>query len=281
VSGAFCRKTIRGGTVAAPRRWRSSGIPGEFGVTAFEAVTRLGFAARAMLYGAIGWLAFRSGRTEDAGGVLTYLATGAGSILVAIMAAGFFSYAAWRLLEAWLDSEGRGSDAKGIGIRLAGAGSGFIHLGFGVAAVLAALHARRGGGGDAPETGTAMALSLPGGEWLVYVGAAILAGVGVQQFRKAWTLKFMRHLSCTQAAHRWICWLGRTGYAARGAVFLTMAWLLVRAGRAHSPAAAGGIDDALGALPRSAQLAMAAGIFLFGLFSLTEARYRKMPATRR
>jgi len=250
-------------------------------VTPFEAVTRLGFAARALVYGAIGWLALCSGRTEDAGGVLAYLATGAGAALVALMAAGFFSYSAWRLLEAWLDTEGRGSDAKAIGIRLAGAGSGLIHLGVGIAAILAALHARRGGGGDAPETGTAMALSIPGGDWLVYLGAAILAGVGIQQFRKAWTLKFMCHLASTGAAHRPICWLGRAGYSARGAVFLTMAWLLVRAAQAHSAAAAGGIDDALGSLPRAAQLAVAAGVLLFGLFSLAEARYRKMPATRR
>jgi len=245
-------------------------------------VTRLGFAARALVYGAIGWLALRSGRTEDAGGVLAYLATGAGAALVALMAAGFFSYSAWRLLEAWLDTEGRGRDPRAIGIRLAGAGSGLIHLGLGVAAILAALHERRGGGGgDAPETGTAMALSIPGGDMLVYLGAAILAGVGIQQFRKAWTLKFMRHLASTGAAHRPICWLGRAGYSARGAVFLTMAWLLVRAAQAHSAAAAGGIDDALGSLPRFAELAVAAGVLLFGLFSLAEARYRKMPATRR
>jgi hypothetical protein len=257
---------------------------GTAGVKAFEAVTRLGFAARGLMYGAIGWLAFRSGRTEDPRGVLAYLATGAGAALVAVMAAGFFSYAAWRLLEAWLDREGRGSDLKGIAVRLAGAGSGFIHLGFGVAAILAALHARHGGGsggGDAPKTGTAMALSLPGGDLLVYLGAAVLAGVATQQFRKAWTLKFMRHLSSAGEAHRWISWLGRAGYAARGAVFLTMGWLLVRAAQAHSPGRAGGIDDALGALPRSVQLAVAAGIILFGLFSLTEARYRRMPAASR
>jgi hypothetical protein len=250
-------------------------------VKPFEAVTRLGFAARGLMYGAIGWLAFRSGRTEDASGILTYLATGAGAVLVAVMAAGFFSYAAWRLLEAWLDTEGRGSDAKGIFIRLAGAGSGLVHLGFGIAAILAALHIRRGAGGDGPEKGTAVALSLPGGDLLVYLGAAIFAGVALQQFRKAWTLKFMRHLDCSPAAHDWICWLGRAGYCARGAVFLTISWLLVRAARAHSSAPAGGIDDALGALPHTAQLAVAAGVFLFGLFSLTEARYRRMPATRR
>jgi hypothetical protein len=249
-------------------------------VKAFEAVTRLGFAARGLMYGAIGWLAFRSGRTENPSGILAYLASGGGAVIVAVMAAGFFSYAAWRLWEAWLDREDHGSDAKGIGIRLAGVGSGLIHIGFGVAAILAALHARRGGGGHVQETGTAVALSLPGGTVLVYLGAAILAVVGIQQFRKAWTLKFMHRLSCSGATHRWICWLGRAGYAARGAVFLTMGWLLVHAAEARSPGEAGGIDDALSSMPRAAQLAVAAGVVLFGLFSLAEARFRRMPATR-
>ncbi|HVQ08022.1 MAG TPA: DUF1206 domain-containing protein [Allosphingosinicella sp.] len=250
-------------------------------MTAFEAVTRLGFAARGTMYASIGYLALRSGRTEDAGGVMDYLATGAGGFLVAAMAAGFFSYGVWRLLEAWLDTEGRGKDAKAIGARLAGAGSGLVHLGLGVAAVLAALHMKGGGGGDTPEKGASVALSLPGGEGLLWIGAAIFAGVGLQQFRKAWLLKFLKHLKPEAAKRAWIPWLGRLGFAARGIVFLVIAWLFVQAARSHSSAAAGGIDDALGSLPRSVQIAVAAGVILFGFFSLTEAVYRKMPATRR
>ena len=121
------------------------------GMTGFEAVTRLGFAARGSMYAAIGYLALRSGRTEDAGGVMDYLATGAGGFLVAAMAAGFLSYGAWRLLEAWIDSEGRGTDSKAIGARLAGAGSGLVHLGLGVVAVLAALHRRAAAAATRPR----------------------------------------------------------------------------------------------------------------------------------
>jgi hypothetical protein len=251
-------------------------------MTAFEAVTRLGFAARGVMYASIGYLALRSGRTEDAGGVLDYLATGAGRALVAAMAAGFLSYGAWRLLEAWIDSENRGTDMKAIGARLAGAGSGLIHLGLGGVAALSALQEKGGGGGgDTPETGAAVALSLPGGEWLLWIGAAIFAGVGIQQFRKAWSLKFLKHLKPAAAKRAWIPWLGRAGFTARGIVFLVIAWLFVQAARSHSSAAAGGIDDALGSLPRAVQVAVAAGVILFGLFSLTEAAYRRMPATRR
>lgn len=247
----------------------------------FEVVTRLGFAARGLMYGAIGWLAIVSGRTKDAGGILSYLESRAGAVVVAIMAVGFFSYAAWRFLEAWLDTEDRGSDAKGVAVRLAGAGSGLIHLGFGVVAILAVLHARGGGGGDTPESGAAVALRLPGGELLLYLAAAVAAGVGIQQFRKAWTLKFLRHFKPDAAKRGWVAWLGRIGFAARGILFLVIGWLLVRSAQMHSSGAAGGIDDALGSLPRFVQLAVAGGVVVFGLFSLTEAVYRRMPAARR
>ena len=253
-------------------------------MTGFEAVTRLGFAARGLMYASIGYLALRSGRTEDAGGMLDYLATGAGRALVAAMAAGFLSYGAWRLLEAWIDSEGRGADTKAVGARLAGAGSGLIHLGLGVVALLAALQKKSGGGGgDTPETGAAVALSLPGGEWLLWIGAAVLAGVGVQQFRKAWSLKFLQATSSPRpAGAAGFAWLGRVGYRrARDRVPGHRMAASCRRRRSHSSAAAGGIDDALGSLPRAVQVAVAAGVILFGLFSLTEAVYRRMPATRR
>jgi hypothetical protein len=249
-------------------------------VKAFGALTRLGFAARGLIYALIGYLALRSGRTENAGGALDYLASAAGRPLVAAMAVGFLSYGVWRLLEAWIDSEGRGDDAKALGVRLAGAGSGIIHLGLGGVAVLAAANQSSGGGGDSSETGASAALSVPGGELILYVAAATVLGVGLQQFRKAWTLKFLRHLEPEAARRRWVAWLGRTGFAARGILFLLMGWFLVQAARAHSSAAAGGIDEALGSLPRTAQIAVAAGLLLFGLFSLTEALYRRIPLAR-
>ncbi len=246
----------------------------------FEIVTRLGFAARGLMYGAIGWLAIVSGRTQDAKGIIAYLEHQAGAGLVTIMAAGFFSYAAWRFLEAWLDTEDHGRDAKGVAVRLGGAGSGLIHLSLGAAAILAALHGRNGGG-DAPEHGAAMALGIPGGEWLLYLAAAVAAGAGIQQFRKAWTLRFLRHFKPDAAKSGWIAWLGRLGYAARGCVFLVIGWLFLRAAQTHSAGVAGGIDDAIGSLPRPVQLAVAGGMMLFGLFSLAEAAYRRMAAARR
>ena len=92
--------------------------------------------------------------------------------------------------------------------------------------------------------------------------------------------EILHHLKPEAARRAWVAWLGRTGFAARGIVFLAMGWLLVRAARAHSSAAAGGIDEALGSLPRTIQMVVAGGVILFGLFSLTEAFYRHIPAPR-
>ncbi|MEA3018096.1 MAG: hypothetical protein QOI38_2818 [Sphingomonadales bacterium] len=239
-------------------------------------LTRIGFAARGVMYGLIGWLALRSGRTEDPGGIFDYLESGGGRLVLAVMALGFLFYAVWRLLDAWIDPEGRGDDAKGIGVRLAGAGIALIYLGFAGAAALHALDRSSGGGGSTGEEGARTALSLPGGTVLLFAVAAAFLWAAVAQFAKAWTLKFMRHLQCSAPTGRWVCWLGRAGYATRGAIFLVTAWLFFGAARHHSAREAGGLADALSSMPPTLQTAVAFGLILFGLFSLAEARYRRI-----
>ena len=243
---------------------------------AFETVTRIGFAARGLLYGLIGLVALRSGRAEDGPGILDELAGGAGSLLVGAMAVGFAGYGAWRLLEAWLDSEGRGTDAKGVAIRLCGAGSGLIHLGLAALALRIAAGEQGSGGRDSAEQGAAAALELPGGWLLLVAGAAVLLVVGLYQLGKAWKLGFLDQLDPRASRRRWVAWLGRAGFLARGLVFLVMAWLLWRAGQAGRSSDAGGVGEALGSLPNTLEIMVAAGLILFGLFSLVEARFRRI-----
>jgi hypothetical protein len=243
----------------------------------FELLTRTGFAARGILYGLIGWLALKSGRTEDGGGVLAWLDSGGGRLLLAVMGIGFLFYAAWRLGEAWLDTSGHGSDAKGLAVRSGGAVSGLVHLGFGVTALLHAIGDDKGGsGGDSAQQGAETALGLPGGWLMLILVAAALAATGLFQIARAWKAGFMHSLAPPPAARQAVCWLGRAGYLARGIVFLVMALLLFRAGMEERSSEAGGIGQALDSLPSSLQMAVAAGFLLFGLFSLAEARYRRI-----
>jgi hypothetical protein len=75
---------------------------------------RLGFAARGLLFIVIAWLVIGTGRAADLGGALEYLSTGRERTLLFGVAAGFVGYGLWRLLDAALDSEGRGHDGKGV-----------------------------------------------------------------------------------------------------------------------------------------------------------------------
>ncbi|MEG3180616.1 DUF1206 domain-containing protein [Sphingomonas sp. LT1P40] len=241
----------------------------------FELLTRAGFAARGIMYILIGYLALRLGRTEDGAGALEWMNSGGGQFVLIAMAIGFLAYALWRLSEAAIDSEGHGSDAKGIAVRVGGAVSGAIHLS------LAWLALKLGTGGhgddgDAAEQGASTVLALPGGELALVVGAAILLATGAYQIVKAIKLGFLKHIDPAVSGKSWITWLGRAGYLARGAVFVVMALFLWRASRQSSADAAGGMGQAMDVMPASAQIVVAAGLLMFGVFSLVEARYRRI-----
>lgn len=242
----------------------------------FEAFTRAGFAARGIMYILIGFLALKFGRTEGSGGALEYLDSGAGQALLVAMALGFLGYGLWRISEAVLDTEGHGDDAKGKVIRAAGLVSGVVHLGL----ALYALRLGLGGGGSSgsggAEQGAATTLALPGGQTLLVIASAVLLGAGLYQFIKAAKLGFLRHLDQQACRAAWVRWVGRLGYAARGAVFLIVAYSLWRAARQDSAQQADGTGEALGSLPPTMQAAVAAGLALFGIFSLVEARYRRI-----
>ena len=245
-------------------------------VRGMTALTRIGFAARGIMYVLIGYLALRTGRTEDGAGAISFVASGAGKPLVALMGLGFLGYALWRVSEAVIDSEGNGSGAKGLAVRAGGAMSGVIHVGLGLLALSAGVGKGGGNSGAGTQQGAANALSLPAAELILLGAAVILLLTGLAQLGKAWKAGFLRHLDPRAARRNWVEWLGRTGYAARGIVFLMMAWFFLRGGQESSAAEAGGMGEALSALPTSLRAAVAAGLFLFGLFSFVEARHRRI-----
>lgn len=241
----------------------------------FLLFTRVGFAARGFLYLLVAWLAVRLGRSEDMGGAMEYVKSEAGDLVLVAMAVGFAAYGAWRLLDALLDLQGKGSEAKGLAKRAVGALSGLIHLGLAFSAVKLALGGDGGSdSSDTAERGAATAMDLPGGEALLYLLAAGLAAAGVAQLVMALRRKFLRHLEPGARDIGWIGIAGSCGYAARGIVFLTAAWLLLRAALDNRPDEAGALGDALASLPTAIQMLVAAGLALFGVYSLIEARYR-------
>jgi hypothetical protein len=69
-------------------------------------------------------------------------------------------------------------------------------------------------------------------------------------------------------------WLGRIGYAARGIIFIMVAALIGRAAVQEQSTEAGGMEQALDLLSGPLLYAVAAGLMLFGLFSIIEGLFR-------
>ena len=239
----------------------------------FQWLARFGFVTRGLLYVVIALLVIETGRTEDLTGAMEYLGRGVGRWLLFAIVAGMTGYGLWRVADAAFGMDSGRDHPKAWRRRIAAASSGAIYLFLAYKALRIILQGYSDAG-DAHEH-AAQALHLPAGTVLLGGAAAMLAGAGVVQLHKAATCSFLRHLA--PGAHRpFAKWLGRIGYAARAIIFLTIGWLLARSALHHSAAAAGGLEQALDALRGPLQFPVAAGLLVFGLYSLVEARYRSI-----
>ena len=239
----------------------------------FQWLTRIGFVARGLLYILIGVLAIGTGRTEDLTGALEYVGQGSGRIILIVIAAGLATYALWRLSDAAFGTEHGSGSWKALRKRAAAAGIGLIYLFMSYKAVRVLLAGRAGTADTQQQADTV--LDLPGG-WFVLAGAALfMAGAGITQMVKAAKCSFLRPLD-VDAMSKPVRWLGRICYAARGVIFLCVAWLIWRAALNERSTEAGGMEQALDLLYGPVLLAVAGGLILFGAFSLVEARYRKI-----
>jgi len=254
-----------------PREALPDDIAGE---SRFQLLTRLGFAARGVLYIVIAALVIMTGRTEDITGALEYLNDGLGNVLLVVLAIGMTVYGIWRLADAAFGIESGRHRWKAWRKRIASATSGIIYLILSYKAARILVEGRFSG--DDPQEQAAEALHMPGGELIVLVAAGIMLGCGIAQYFNVVRCNFLRPLDCTENQKNWIRWLGRLGYAARGLVLLMVGWLLARAGIRGSASQAGGMEQALDAFSGPYQGWIAAGLALFGVMSLIEARYRRI-----
>lgn len=254
---------------------------------------RLGYIARGVVYLIIGGLALKlalgdGGRTTDQRGALGEIATQPyGMVLLALVALGLFSYAAWRWLAAVRDLENDGSDAKGIAMRASYIIVGIIYSVLGVTAIQIIIGSARSSGEQGAQDWTAAVLAQPFGRWLVGIGGAIIIGVGIAQFVLAYTAGFMKKMKTPQMSVTEKTWTersGRLGYAARGVVYSIIGGFLIKAAWQYDSSEAGGLAKALSTLiqqPYGPWLLglVALGLAAFGAFSIIQAFYRRIGHT--
>lgn len=254
-----------------------------------ERLARTGYFVKGLLYILVGVLALltalgEGGQTTGTQGAIRSLAGQPyGSILLWGIAAGLIAYALWRFVQAGLDPEGKGSDAEGMGKRLGLAGSGLIYAGLAVSTLRLLLGSDGGGSGGA-SSWTARLMEQPFGPWLVGLAGVGTVGVGAYQVYRAWSLEFAERLdkaSMSTTLQRWAIGISRFGITARGLVFVLMGAFVIKAARTSDPQDARGLDGALDALRQQAAgpylLGIAAlGLIAYGMYCLTNARYRKI-----
>ena len=240
----------------------------------FQWLTRLGFAARGLLYILIALLAMGAGRTEDLTGAIEYVGHGFGKVLLIAIAIGLGTYSLWRLSDAAFGTEHPGTGWKALGMRAIYGGVGAIYLYLAYKAVRVILAGRAETMGTAEQADTV--LDLPGGDLVLAAVAIGLAVAGANQLWKGVHCKFMRRLREGAGDKEWVKWMGRLGYAARGIIFIVVAGTIFRAATKHQPDEAGNLESALDILRGPFLVPIAGGLMLFGLFSLVEARYRRI-----
>ena len=125
-------------------------------------------------------------------------------------------------------------------------------------------------------------MSQPFGQWLVGIVGAIIIGVGLRQFYKAYTQKYMRRYNLgemNRKEQRLALRAGQWGLSARGVTFAIIGGFFIQAAIQHDPSEAKGLDAALSTLasqPYGPWLLglVAAGLVAFGIHCFVKAKYR-------
>lgn len=253
-----------------------------------EWLARVGFAAKGVLYITVGIIAAQAGLgpgggiTDTHGALTTVHHLTFGGLLLYVIAAGLIGYAVWRVVEAVVDPDGRGSGPKGLALRTSFAVRGVFHGTIGVAAFRMALGDSSAGSGNGARDATAFAFHMPAGELLVWLGAAFVLGYGAYQLYRAWVAKLSRQLDLsplTGTTRLWIVAISRFGIAARGIIFCLIGFFLGRAAARHDAGEAGGIRESLSmlaSLGRWPFVLVALGLIAYGVHELVNARYRRI-----
>lgn len=251
-----------------------------------EVLARAGLVARGVVYAIIGILAVKlalgdGGKTTNQNGALKTIAKQPfGEVLLILVTIGLAGYALWRIVRAVV---GHGSEATDdTKDRIAGFSSG---IAYGILFVTAlSILIGSGGSSGSPDKATGGVLDWPAGPVLVAVAGLIMIGVGLEQGYEAISGKFLERSKTEQmseAVDRGFTVLGVLGYLARMVVFVLVGYFLLRAGLDHDPDKAVSLDGALTAVGQASYGPIllgivAAGLILFGAYSIVDARYRKV-----
>ena len=270
--------SVQGAQTEAEKVAQSSG---------FEWLARSGFVARGLIYWIVGVLALKlalgaGGKAANQQGALKTIAHQPfGKVLLILVAIGLAGYALWRLIHALLGHGPEGSDSTFE--RVAAFASGLVYAGLCAIAVEILLGSGGNGSGGA-HNATAGVFGWPAGTWLVGIAGAVLIGIGLYQGYRGISKDFLKDSKTEEMSptvRNWIEWIGTFGHLARMIVFGLVGVFLIKAAIDFNPNKAVGLDGALAKIAHDSYGPIllgivSAGLIAFGLYSLADARYRRI-----
>jgi Domain of Unknown Function (DUF1206) len=253
-----------------------------------RAGARAGYIAYGIVYLLIGWLALRlawgdRGGSADASGALhTLAAQPLGRALLVVVAIGLLALAVWQGFEAAVGCR-RYDDSKRTRKRIAAGGKAVAFAVIGVSA----LRTTAGAGSSSTKSEQKAAsgvLSLPGGQVIVLVAAAVVVAIGITSIVQGIKGSFEEDLATDQMSsdtRKLVRTLGSVGYTARGVAFVLTGILLGYAAVTADPKKANGLDGALHTVlgqpfGRYLLTAVAIGLAVAGIFAFAQARYQRL-----
>lgn len=251
-----------------------------------EWAVRVGLIVYGVVHLLVAWLALQlafgqaSHAASQQGALQTLASQPLGTLLLWVVAAGFFALAGWQAIEA-IRGHQRDDDPKRTLKRIGSGGRVVVYLVIGVSAVRLAAGM---GSSSHNQQLTARLMAQPFGRLLVALlglGVIVVAiAVASRGIRTSFTEDLDASVTSGSSGSA-VIWLGRIGYVAKGFAMFVVGVLFVWAAATYSPSKAGGLDGALASLIRAGEgpwllVIVALGIGAFGLFCFAWAR---SPAT--
>ncbi len=257
----------------------------------FRWAVRAGFVARGITYGVVGALAVAlalgagtDGTAPNQQGALALIDRAViGRIALVVICAGLLAYALWKLYQGVFGRGPEGGGDPGVIDRLGNLGGGLAYLGF-FAVAVRVLAGNSGGSSSAPSHAASGVLGWPGGTAIVGIAGVGLMVISLYQLYDAVSGGFADESKTGQMearARQLFLTIGRIGLTARALVFVLIGYFLLRTAVDYSPGEATGVDGALARLHHQALgpflvALVGAGLLVFAVFSLFEARYRRL-----
>jgi hypothetical protein len=255
-----------------------------------EAMTRLGYGVRGLIYMIVGLLAVqvaigKGGSLASPQGAIAAIGKQpSGLIILWVVLAGIISYSVWGLVRAFMDPLNKGNDTKGLLTRV-----GFFASALGYAFLAFSTYGYITGksqtaDGSQTQKFIALIMAMPLGRWAIGLLGLIVLAVGLYQIYLGFTAGFDKQFqtyALTPKEVKLTTDIGRFGTSARGVVFAVVGGLIGLAAYQANPSQPIGMDAALATLlkqPYGIWLlgVVAAGLMAFGFYSMLSAAWFRL-----